>query len=110
MVAKLSAIVGGDGVNATLVRSQPLNYLLLHSLGGFFVYLAEHGELTFAFDQTDDGTAMMFADDGVRLPIAESFFGFDDLRSLFDADAIRDFTAEILFSVAFAFFLMSGDA
>ena len=109
MVGKLSAVVGGNRVNSASMRVQALDYLLLHGRGGFVSYLAEQSKLAFAFDGTDDRATMVFADDGVNLPIADTFFGGDDLRSLFDTNAIRDFTAEIMFSVAFAFFLMAGD-
>ena len=72
--------------------------------------MAQQGKLTFTFDQTDHSATMLFADDGVGFPIAETFFGCDDFGPLFDADAIRDFTAEIVFSVPFSFFLFAGDA
>jgi hypothetical protein len=110
MVGKLSAVVGGNRENSASMRVQALDYLLLHGRGGFVSYLAEQSKLAFAFDGTDDRATMVFADDGVGLPIADTFFGGDDLWSLFDTNAIRDFTAEIVFSVAFAFFLMAGDA
>jgi hypothetical protein len=98
MVGKFSAVVGGEGMDPASMRTQSLDHLLLHRLGGFLSYLAEQGKLTFTFDQADHGATMMFADKGVGLPVAQAFFGFDDLRTLFDPDAIGYFAPEITFS------------
>ena len=46
-------------------------------------------------------------ENGGRSPVAQTFFGLNDFGSFVDADAIGDLTREIMFSIAFAFFLVT---
>ena len=53
---------------------------------------------------------MMLPNDSISLPVAETFCVLDDLGTLFDTDALRYPVPEIVFSVAFGFFLVPGKA
>jgi len=85
MADELSTVVGTDGMDPTSMRSQLRDHLLLHRAGGFLDNPIQKRKLTFSLDDTDDGAAMVFADESIGLPVAQTFLGFDNSGPLFDA-------------------------
>jgi len=109
MLGEFTAVVGGDSMDAMSMRSQMFDHLLSDGRGCFMSDVAQQGELAFAFDHTDDGATVIFADNSVCFPVAQTPFGLNDLRSFFDTDAMGYFAPKIVFSVPFAFFLAAAD-
>ena len=110
MSGELPAVIGGNGVDPSMMAFEALGDLLSHGIGGFVDHLSQHGELAFSLDEADDGAAMVFADQGIGFPVAQAGLFFNHTGSPVNADTIGDLAAKIVFSIAFTFFLSPCDA
>lgn len=70
VVGKLLAVVGGDGMHKRLEWLEQAGDGVADEMGGFALDLGQQGVAALAFDQADEGLAMMGADDRVALPMA----------------------------------------
>ena len=81
VVGKLLAVVGGDGMHKRLEWLEQAGDGVADEMGGFALDLGQQGVAALAFDQADEGLAMMGADDRVALPMAYAGASLDRGRT-----------------------------
>ena len=89
MVCKFSAVIPCNSVYMIDVGSEQAGYRLYQFLSIFVVleFLHRH-KGGFSFDHCNNNALVVFPYNRIYLPISESLFGIDNLRSLVDADTV----------------------
>ena len=107
MISKFFSIIWGQGMNLRREGSQKINDGVCDALGSFTFNLLNKSEAWFTLSQRDDSLLVMLANDGIKLPVANTGARIDDGGTFIDADPVNELASAAIAAIAFTSLLLA---